>query len=77
MRITSKGQVTIPIEIREKAGLLPNTEVEFELDGKVVRIRRARAQKGEGRGAAAVRRLRARATVRMSTDEIMALTRRG
>ena len=35
MRITSKGQVTIPVEIREKAGLLPNTEVEFELDGTI------------------------------------------
>jgi len=30
MRITSKGQVTIPKDIRERAGLLPNTEVEFE-----------------------------------------------
>ena len=76
MRITAKGQVTIPIEIREKAGLLPNTEVEFELEGKVVRIRRARAPKQPGRGARAVQRLRARATVRMTTDEIMALTRR-
>lgn len=26
MRVTSKGQVTIPVEIREKAGLLPHTE---------------------------------------------------
>ena len=32
MRITSKGQVTIPIELREKAGLLPGTEVDLELD---------------------------------------------
>jgi len=30
VRITSKGQVTIPQHIREKAGLLPNTEVQFE-----------------------------------------------
>lgn len=37
MRITSKGQVTIPQAIREKAGLLPNTEVEFEfVRGQVV-----------------------------------------
>ena len=75
MRITSKGQVTIPVEIREKAGLLPGTEVEFELDAKGVRMRRAKAPKRGGRGAAAVARLRGRATVRMSTDEIMALTR--
>jgi AbrB family looped-hinge helix DNA binding protein len=38
MRITSKGQVTIPVEIREKAGLLPGTEVDFALDGEGVRI---------------------------------------
>jgi AbrB family looped-hinge helix DNA binding protein len=51
MRITSKGQVTIPAEIREQAGLLPHTEVEFEFDGKVVRIIRANTRKGGGRGA--------------------------
>ncbi len=68
--------MTIPVEIRE-AGLLPHTEVEFELDARGVRIRRARAPRREGRGAGAVGRLRGRATVRMSTDEIMALTRRG
>lgn len=76
MRITAKGQVTIPIEIREKAGLLPNTEVEFEVEGNVVRIRRARHPGHRSRGSAAVGRLRGRATVRMTTDEIMALTRR-
>jgi AbrB family looped-hinge helix DNA binding protein len=75
VRITSKGQVTIPVEIREKTGLLPETEVEFELDGKGVRIRRARTPRRAGRGAAAVGRLRGKATVKMSTDEIMALTR--
>ena len=37
MRITTKGQVTIPMGIREKFGFLPNTEVEFvEQDGQVV-----------------------------------------
>ena len=37
MRITSKGQVTIPQAIREKAGLLPHTEVEFHyVRGQVV-----------------------------------------
>ena len=75
MRITSKGQVTIPVELREKAGLLPETEVEFELDGKGVRIRRAKTPRREGRGAAAVARLRGKATVKMTTEEIMALTR--
>jgi len=75
MRITSKGQVTIPAEIREKAGLLPHTEVEFEFDGKVVRIVRTKARNQDGRGARLVAHLRGRGDVAMSTDVIMALTR--
>lgn len=75
MRITSKGQVTIPAEIRERAGLLPQTEVEFEFDGKAVRIVRARTAKHPGRGARLVAHLRGRGDVAMSTDAIMALTR--
>jgi AbrB family looped-hinge helix DNA binding protein len=76
MRITSKGQVTIPVAIREKAGLLPHTEVTFELDGDAVRIVRAKApQKKETRGERAVRLLRGSGTVRMTTDEIMQLMR--
>jgi AbrB family looped-hinge helix DNA binding protein len=46
MRVTSKGQVTIPAQIREKAGLLPHTEVDFELDGEGVRIVRAKSPRG-------------------------------
>lgn len=75
MRITSKGQVTIPVEIREKAGLLPGTEVDFQLDGQTVYVFKARAPKGETRGQEIVRRLRGSGTVRMTTDEIMALMR--
>jgi AbrB family looped-hinge helix DNA binding protein len=77
MRITSKGQVTIPQHIREQAGLLPHTEVDFIVDGDGVRIVRARHPRRPGRGAQAVDRLRRNARyVSMSTDEIMALTRR-
>ena len=75
MRITSKGQVTIPVAIREKAGLLPGTEVEFALDGEKVCIVRATAPRGETRGQRLVRRMWKTATVGLSTDEIMALTR--
>ena len=77
MRITSKGQVTIPIEIREQAGLLPHTEVDFEFDGKVVKIVRAKRRAVENRGARLVAHLRGRGDVTMSTDDIMALTRDG
>lgn len=75
MRITSKGQVTIPIEIREQAGLLPNTEVEFILEGQTVRIVRAETSKKESRGARAVRLLRGSADIKMTTDELLAMTR--
>jgi AbrB family looped-hinge helix DNA binding protein len=75
VRITSKGQVTIPVDIRERAGLLPQTEVEFKFDGKSVRIVRAKSGKRGGRGARIVAHLRGRGDVTMSTDEILALTR--
>jgi AbrB family looped-hinge helix DNA binding protein len=73
MRITSKGQVTIPVAIREKHGLLPETEVEFVEVGDRVVIQKASGTSGRGRSIVA--RLRGRGTVRMSTDEILALTR--
>jgi AbrB family looped-hinge helix DNA binding protein len=76
MTLTSKGQVTIPLEIRERLGLLPGTRVEFDVVGSSVRIRKAAEQ---GRGAALVERMRAAGKragrPRLSTDEIMALTR--
>ena len=75
MRITSKGQVTIPAAIRERAGLLPNTEVDFVYERGTVRILKARPGKGRGRGDEAVRRLRGTGTIKMTTDEIMALMR--
>jgi AbrB family looped-hinge helix DNA binding protein len=73
MRITSKGQVTIPAPIRERLGLLENTEVEFEVVGNSVRVRKARER--PARGKSIVAHLRGRATSRLSTDEILALTR--
>lgn len=73
MRITSKGQVTIPIDIRERAGLSPHTEVEFEFDGKAARIVRTAAR--GARGARVAAHLRGCGDVAMSTDAIMALTR--
>ena len=74
MRITSKGQITIPQEIREKAGLLPNTEVQFEMIGGSVLLKPA--GKPAARAERAIGRLRGSLKhIRMSTDQIMALTR--
>jgi AbrB family looped-hinge helix DNA binding protein len=75
MRITAKGQVTIPVAIRKKAGLLPGTEVEVECDGETVWIVRSQARADGTRGERLVRILAGSATGGMTTDEIMALTR--
>ena len=50
MRITSKGQVTIPQAIREQAGLMPNTEVEFVWDGELVYLVKAAGARKPTRG---------------------------
>ena len=74
MRITSKGQVTIPLEIREKLGLLPNTEVEFAIDRDAVLIKKAKSSV-RSRGRDIVEHMRGRGTGTMTTDQIMKLTR--
>jgi AbrB family looped-hinge helix DNA binding protein len=73
MRITSKGQVTIPQVIREAAGLLPHTEVEFTIDGDVVTIARAKSTGEPRRGKRLVDLLLNAATANhdISTDEIL------
>lgn len=76
MRITSKGQVTIPLDVRERAGLMPGTDVEFECEAGVVRL--VKAAPGGGRrtrGQKLVESLRGRGDFKMSTDEIVALMR--
>ena len=74
MKITSKGQVTIPQEIRQQAGLLPDTEVEFELRSEGVFLRRVGDK--QRRGAQLINQMRKmKPSLTMTTDEIMALTR--
>ncbi len=73
MRITSKGQVTIPIEIREKMGLLPDTDVEFKITGNTVLLKKAGSSSKRGRDL--ITHMRRKATVGMTTDEILSLTR--
>jgi AbrB family looped-hinge helix DNA binding protein len=72
MRVTTKGQVTIPQHIREKLGITPSTEIDFVEEGGRIFLVKRKA------GNAAVRKfekLRGSATVKMTTDEIMRLTR--
>ncbi len=72
MRVTTKGQVTIPLEIRHKLNITPATEVDFVTgaDGRVYLVKR-NSQGATPRFA----KLRGIATVKMTTEEIMALTR--
>lgn len=74
MRVTSKGQVTIPIEIRHRFGFLPDTEVEFVVEDDTVSIVRLEPT-NFGRGARIVEQLRGRSRKGWTTDEILALTR--
>lgn len=75
MVITAKGQVTIPSDIREKAGLLPHTEVDFVFENGAVRIVKREKAARKTRGQRLVARLRGSAQTDMTTDEIMELTR--
>lgn len=73
MRLNSKGQVTIPADLRHKHGLHEGDEVDVVEDGdKLTIIRRAGS---ESRGTRLVRRMRGRATTDRSTDELMELLR--
>ncbi|MEJ7687581.1 MAG: AbrB/MazE/SpoVT family DNA-binding domain-containing protein [Variovorax sp.] len=76
MRLTSKGQVTIPQNIRELAGLKPYDEVEFEYRNKQIVLRPTRRKKlSVGEEALALLRGSATANLDISTDEWMEVTR--
>lgn len=72
-KVTTKGQITIPHEIRQRLGIHPGTTVDFDVRGEVVHVRKSPES---ARGKEIVDRLRGAATSGLTTDEIMALTRR-
>jgi AbrB family looped-hinge helix DNA binding protein len=73
MRLNSKGQVTIPAELRQKHHLHEGDEVEVVEDGNTLRIVRVKA--GQTRGRRLVAAMRGKANTSMSTDELMGLLR--
>jgi antitoxin PrlF len=75
MRITSKGQVTIPKWLRDDLGFLPGTEVEFFEDGNEIRLRKLSG--GSNRGKEIVEHLRKAGggKYRLTTEEVMRMTR--
>jgi AbrB family looped-hinge helix DNA binding protein len=71
MKVTTKGQVTIPRHIREKLGIMPQTDIDFrEENGKfyIVKI-------GRPKPTSKFKKFRGIASAQMSTDEILRLTR--
>lgn len=72
--LTSKGQVTIPKQIRDALKLLPGSAVEFAVnrDGEVV-IHKAKARPSRQRDRFDA--ARGKADVKWRTDDLMALLR--
>jgi antitoxin PrlF len=70
MRVTQKGQVTIPLEVRRALGIHAGSDVQFRLeaDGARLVIDQARA-------ASEIEHMRGAGSGELSTDEILALTR--
>jgi len=71
VRVTQKGQVTIPLEVRRALGIRPGSDVDFQLDERGARLVVER-----DRAAQDIARMRGAGDVELSTDEILALSRR-
>lgn len=73
MRLNSKGQVTIPAALRERHGLHEGDELDVIDDAGALRV--VRVQDSPGHGERPVQRMRGRATISMSTDQLLRLFR--
>lgn len=71
MRVTQKGQVTIPLAVRRALGIRPGTNVEFALDPGGARL-----IVDPDRAAGEIAAMRGAGDVELTTDEILAFTRR-
>jgi len=72
MQINSEGQITIPADVRERLGLLPGTEVQLEVVGDILQLRK---QPVGDHGTQLIQSLRGKATRDLTTDQIMQITR--
>ena len=72
MKISPNGQITIPPDIQEKLGLLPGTEIQLEVIGDILQIRKPRTL---SRGKQLIAAIRGKATSRLTTNDIMQATR--
>jgi len=69
--VTAKGQITIPKAVREALGVKPGSKVDFKAldDGHIAIVKQGPKPKGR------FDRFRGVATTKLTTEEIMALTR--
>jgi AbrB family looped-hinge helix DNA binding protein len=70
MRVTQKGQVTIPLQVRRALGIHPGSDVQFALDEQGVRL-----LVDHDRVAQEIERMRGAGEGEMTTEEILALAR--
>ena len=71
MRVTTKGQVTIPRNVREKLGIIPQTNIDFqEENGKFYIVKTTKTKRTNK-----FKKFRGIASSQMTTDEILKLTR--
>ena len=75
MKVTSEGQITIPPDIRERFHLLPGTDVEFLPQGEVLALRAVNEAPKKTRFQQWIERAQGSATTRLTTDEMMVMTR--
>jgi AbrB family looped-hinge helix DNA binding protein len=75
VKLNSKGQVTIPAQLRERHGLHEGDEIDVVEDGDTLRI--VRVEVSQSRGQRLVHRMRGRASTSMTTDQLLELLRDG
>lgn len=72
MQVDAQGQITIPLEVRDRLGLATGTEIELEVVGEIIQLRK---KTKPSRGKQLIENLRGKAPFQATTDEIMQLTR--
>ncbi len=81
MRVTSKGQVTIPKHVREKLGIEPGDEIGFREEGQAIIVEKESANEGQNAGELLFRHLVGKGPAlrkgspAMTSEDLMELTR--
>jgi AbrB family looped-hinge helix DNA binding protein len=79
MRITSKGQVTVPKHIRDRLGIAPGDEVGFREEGQAVIVEKVEEPKTVNAGIELARHLRELGRrlnrSKYTSEEVMEMTR--